>query len=248
MGASEQALRVSLFVTCLVDQSRPSVGLSTVKLLRHLGCHVDFNPRQTCCGQPAFTTGFWKEARTVARHTIEAFEAGEFDWIVIPSGSCAAMFHHYEKLFADDDIWLERAQHIVAKTRELSTFLVDILGIHDVGARFDGKLTWHDACHGLRDLGVREQPRTLLRSVAGAEFVETEKCDACCGFGGVFAANYPEISTSMADVKIDAIQAAGADTVVSGDVGCLMQLDTRAKHRQTKIRFLHLAELLSGSA
>ncbi len=248
MGPSSHAPRVSLFVTCLVDQIRPSVGVATVQLLRRLGCDVEFNPKQTCCGQPGFTSGHWGDARAVARHTIEVLEADRSDWIVIPSGSCGAMFHHYEKLFADHPGWLSRAKTVTGKTRELSAFLVDVLEIYDVGARFDGRLTWHDACHGLRDLGIHEQPRQLIRKIAGAEFVETDKCDACCGFGGVFAINYPDISTSMADVKLDVIASADVDVVVSGDVGCLMQLENRAQHRKRPVRTMHLAELLSVPA
>ena len=179
-------MKVSLFVTCLIDQLWSSIGVSSVDVLRRVGCEVEFDQRQTCCAQPAFNTGYLDEARQVARRFISIFEESNADAIVSPSGSCTAMVHHYEQLFADEPEWLQRAQSVAAKTHELSSFLIRVLKVEDVGASWSGKLTWHDACHGLRDLNLKHEPRTLIRNVRGAEFIELANADACCGFGGTF--------------------------------------------------------------
>ena len=179
-------MKVAFFVTCLVDQMWSSIGVSSVEVLRRVGCEVEFDKRQTCCAQPAFNTGYLDEARQVARRFISIFEESDAEAIVSPSGSCTAMVHHYPQLFAGDPRWLPRAQAVAAKTHELSSFLVRVLKIEDVGASWNGRLTWHDACHGLRDLNIRNEPRTLIRNVRGAEFVEMDHADACCGFGGTF--------------------------------------------------------------
>ena len=190
-------MRVSLFATCLVDLLWPSIGVSTVEVLERVGCEVVFDDRQTCCGQPAFNTGYRDEARALARRFIEIFE-GAADALVCPSGSCAAMVHHYEDLFEDDQ-WRARARAVAARTYELSAFLVDRLGVEDVGARFAGRLTWHDACHALRELGVHSQPRRLLGRVQGAELVELPDAGSCCGFGGTFAVKHADISVAILD-------------------------------------------------
>src|ERR1044071_6191344 len=208
-------MKVSLFVTCLVDQLWTSVGVSSVEVLRRVGCEVEFDKRQTCCAQPAFNTGYLDEARAVARRFISIFEESKADAIVSPSGSCTAMVHHYPQLFAGDSAWL------------------------------NGRLTWHDACHGLRDLNIKTEPRTLIRNVRGAEFVELEHADACCGFGGTFSVKYPEISVAILDQKIEAIERAGVQAVVSGDASCLMQIGGRLSRKGSKVRVMHLAELLS---
>ena len=239
-------MRVSLFVTCLIDQLWPAVGSSAVEVLRRAGCEVVFDARQTCCGQPAFNTGYRNEARRLARRFIEIFEEGNADAIVSPSGSCTAMARHFHELFADDEPWRKRAEAIAARTYEFGSFLVDVLGIDDVGASFKGRVTWHDACHGLRDLGVREEPRRLIRNVRGAEFVELVNADACCGFGGTFSVKYPEISVAILDNKIDAIEKAGVRAVVSADASCLMQIGGRLTRKGSKARVMHLAELLAA--
>ena len=246
IGNRKPAMKVGLFVTCIVDQMWASVGTSTVEVLRRAGCEIEFDERQTCCGQPAFNTGYWGEARRVAQRFIQLFEESNAEFIVSPSGSCTAMVRHYEVLFPDDEKWRERARAVAARTFELSSFLVRVLKVGDVGARFKGRVTWHDACHGLRELGVRDEPRTLIRNVREAEFVELENADACCGFGGTFAVKYPEISAAILDQKIEAIETCGVDAVVSGDASCLMQIGGRLSRVGSKVRVMHLAELLAG--
>ena len=239
-------MKVSLFVTCLVDQLWTSIGLSSVEVLRRVGCEVEFDQRQTCCAQPAFNTGYRKEAREVAQRFIRIYEESDADAIVSPSGSCTAMVHHYSELFADDLEWLRRAKAIAAKTYELSSFLVRVLKVEDVGASWSGKLTWHDACHGLRDLNLKQEPRTLIRNVRGVEFVELDQADACCGFGGTFSVKYPEISVAILDQKIDAIERSGVQAVVSGDASCLMQIGGRLSRKGSKVQVMHIAELLAA--
>ena len=239
-------MRVSLFITCLVDQLWPSVGASAVEVLRRAGCEVVFDERQTCCGQPAFNTGYRADARRLARRFIEIFEDGGADYVVSPSGSCTAMAHHFHELFADDEAWRLRAEAVAERTHEFGEFLVNVLGVEDLGASFNGRVTWHDACHGLRDLGVREEPRKLIRGVRGAEFVELANADACCGFGGTFSVKYPEISVAILDNKIDAIEKANVRAVVSGDASCLMQIGGRLTRNSSSVRTMHLAELLAS--
>ncbi len=219
--------------------------MSSVEVLRRVGCEVEFEQRQTCCAQPAFNTGYRNEARAVARRFIEIYEESDAEAIVSPSGSCTAMVRHYPELFAEDPEWLPRAKAIAARTHELSSFLVRVLEVEDVGASWNGKLTWHDACHGLRDLNLKHEPRTLIRNVRGAEFVELENADACCGFGGTFSVKYPEISVAILDQKIDAIERSGVHAVVSGDASCLMQIGGRLSRKGSTVRVMHLAELLS---
>ena len=238
-------MKVSLFVTCLVDQMWSSVGTSCVDVLRRVGCEVEFDDRQTCCGQPAFNTGYRDEARQVAKRFIEVFEESTADAIVSPSGSCTAMVHHFPELFSTEPQWLERARAIKARTHEFSSFLIRVLKVEDVGASWQGKLTWHDACHGLRDLNIRSEPRTLIRHVRGAEFVELENAESCCGFGGTFSVKYPEISVAILDQKIEAIERAGVQAVVSGDASCLMQIGGRLSRKKSSVRVMHLAELLN---
>src|SRR5215471_1098030 len=246
IGNRQSATKVGLFVTCIVDQMWSSVGTATVDVLRRAGCEIEFDERQTCCGQPAFNTGYRAEARRVAEHFIELCEQSDANFIVSPSGSCTAMVHHYETLFADDERWRARARAVAVRTFELSSFLVRVLKVTDVGARFKGRVTWHDACHGLRDLNVHDEPRRLIKHVREAEFVELDNADACCGFGGTFSVKYPEISTAILDQKIEAIEAAGVDRVVSGDASCLMQIGGRLSRIGSKVRAMHLAELLAS--
>ena len=238
-------MRVSLFVTCLVDQLWPSVGTSATEVLRRAGCEVEFDRRQTCCGQPAFNTGYRKEARALARRFIEIFESSKADAIVSPSGSCTAMVHHFRELFAADDDWRGRAEQLAERTHEFASFLVNELGIDDFGASFNGRVTWHDACHALRDLNLHSEPRRLIRKVRGIEFVEMSNADACCGFGGTFSVKYPEISVAILDHKIEAIEKAGVRAVVSADASCLMQIGGRLSRKGSPVRAMHLAELLA---
>ena len=242
-------MKVSLFVTCLVDLMSPQVGTATVTLLRRLGVEVTFNAEQTCCGQPAFNSGYTREARTVAEHMLEVFarELREADYIVVPSGSCTTMVKRfYPELFAADPLKKAQAEHVAAHTFELSQFLVDVLGLSDVGASHTGHLVYHDSCHLLRELGVRSQPRKLIEAVAGAELVELRDADVCCGFGGTFSVKYPEISTALAEEKIKSIQQSGASTVVACDAGCLMQIAGLLSRRGLPVRCLHIAELLAA--
>ncbi|MGI9167902.1 MAG: (Fe-S)-binding protein [Pyrinomonadaceae bacterium] len=239
-------MRVALFVTCVVDQMWPSVGTSTLEVLRRVGCTVEFDERQTCCGQPAFNTGYSAEARKLAERFIRMCEESEAAAIVSPSGSCTAMVHHYPALFPEDQLWRERARAIAARTFELSSFLVRVLKVDDVGARWPGRVTWHDACHALRDLNVHSEPRRLIGNVRETEFVELENADSCCGFGGTFSVKYPEISVAILDQKIQAIERAGVQAVVSGDASCLMQIGGRLSRKGSRVRAMHLAELLAS--
>ena len=239
-------MRVSLFITCLVDQMWPSIGTSAVKVLRRAGCEVVFDERQTCCGQPAFNTGYRSDARRLAKRFIEIFEDGKADAIVSPSGSCTAMVHHFQELFADDEGWRQRAVRIAERTHEFSSFLVNVLGVEDVGAHFQGRVAWHDACHGLRDLNIREEPRRLIQGIRGVEFVELVNADACCGFGGTFSVKFPEISVAILDSKIEAIEKAKVRAVVSADASCLMQIGGRLTRNKSTVRAMHLAELLAA--
>ena len=240
-------MRVALFVTCIVDQLWPSVGTSAVEVLRRVGCEVGFDESQTCCGQPAFNTGYREPARALAQRFIETYEANSAEAIVAPSGSCTAMIHHYEDLFEESAEWRARARAIAARTHELSAFLVNVLGVEDVGASFAGRVTWHDACHGLRELGLKSEPRRLLSRVRGAELVELANAESCCGFGGTFSVKYPEVSVAIVDHKVDAIEQAGVDAVVSADASCLMQIGGRLSRRGSRVRALHLAEVLAST-
>ena len=239
-------MKVALFVTCLVDQFCPNVGMATVEVLRRAGCEVTFDDRQTCCGQPAFNTGYRKGARKFAKRFIEIFRNPETEAIVSPSGSCTAMVKHFHELFPDEPEWQERANSVAAKTHELGSFLVNVLGIDEVGAVSRCKATWHDACHGLRDLRIYAEPRRLLKKVKGIEFVEMENADVCCGFGGTFSVKYPEISAGILDNKIEMIEQSGADTVVACDASCLMQIGGRLSRIGSKVQTKHLAEILAS--
>jgi L-lactate dehydrogenase complex protein LldE len=240
-------LKVSLFITCLVDQLFPKVGHSTVEVLRRVGCEVIFDERQTCCGQPAFNTGYRKEASGFAKRFIEIFEENDCEAIVCPSGSCTAMVRHFHELFNERN-WTERAKTIAAKTYELTEFLVDILKVQDVDSTYRAAVSWHDACHGLRELGVRQQPRLLLKNVKGLKLIEVENADVCCGFGGTFSIKYPEISAGMVDNKIGKIEASNVRVVTSGDSSCLMQIGGRLSRLGSNIGVVHIAEILASQA
>jgi L-lactate dehydrogenase complex protein LldE len=238
------AKQVQLFVTCLVDTLYPQVGEAVVRVLRRLGAEVDFPPRQTCCGQPAFNAGLRHLARPMAEGIIRVFEAVPGD-VVVPSGSCAAMLRHgYPELFSADPAWLERARLLAERTYEFSEYLVDVLGVTDLGARYSGKLTYHSSCHLLRDLGVDRQPRALLNAVAEAQFVELEGTAECCGFGGVFSAEHPELSAAMLERKIAHIEASGADCVISCDSGCMTNINGGMRRKGKVPRVVHIAQIL----
>ena len=230
--------RVSLFVTCIVDQAFPSTGLAMASILERLGYQVEFPADQTCCGQPAFNSGYLPEARTVARHFLNVFRGSEY--IVIPSGSCAAMAsHHYEELLGND------AHQLAGRIWEFSRFLLEVAGVDDVGARFDGPVTYHDSCHALRELGIHDGPRRLLSRVRGLELREMDAAAECCGFGGTFSVKFPEVSGGMARTKIDSILRTGAHTVSSIDSSCLMQLQGALLRAGAPVRTMHLAEILA---
>ncbi|MFW6174150.1 MAG: (Fe-S)-binding protein [Chloroflexota bacterium] len=238
--------RVQLFVTCLVDQFKPEVGESVVNVLERLGVQVDFPEGQTCCGQPAFNSGFQKDAQSVALRFIEAFEdAGEGVPVVVPSGSCGAMVRvFYEDLFANDPANLARARRLAERVWEFSEFLVDVLGVTDVGGAWPGKVTYHQCCHLLRELHVDRQPRTLLDNVEGLGVEEMEKAEVCCGFGGTFSIKFPEISTGMMNEKLDCAARTGAKTMIAGDTGCIMHMVGGLRRRGSDMQILHLAQLL----
>jgi L-lactate dehydrogenase complex protein LldE len=237
-------MKVSLFITCLVDQLCPEVGVATVKVLEKAGCKVSFDERQTCCGQPAFNTGYRKESRNFAEKFIEIFENSEV--IVSPSGSCTAMVKHFHELFPDDKNWRERAEKVAEKTHELSSFLVNVLQVENFDAKLSGKITWHDACHALRDLGLKNEPRKLLQNVENAEFIELQGSDECCGFGGTFSVKYSEISNAILDKKVEKIEATGADYVIACDASCLMQIGGKLSRNGSKIKPKHIAEILAS--
>ncbi len=236
--------KATLFVTCLVDTFYPEVGEAVVDLLEGIGIAVDFPADQTCCGQPAYNAGYWDEARALARRFLDVFAGA--DVVVAPSGSCAAMIRHgYLELFADDPPALARARDLAARTWEFSQFLVDGLGITDVGARFAGKVAYHASCHLTRELGVVEPPRALLRQVAGAQLVELPGHDECCGFGGLFAIKMAEISSAMLARKLSNIAHCGADVVVLNDVSCMMQINGGLSRARQTARAVHLAQFLA---
>jgi L-lactate dehydrogenase complex protein LldE len=236
--------RVGLFVTCLVDLMRPSVGFAALKLLEDAGCVVDA-PVQTCCGQPAFNAGDRGTARDLAAAVIAAFSP--YDYVAVPSGSCAGTIRvHFPELFADDPDLLPAAQALADKTHELTSFLHDVLGVREVDAAFPGAVTYHDSCSGLRELGVRAQPRRLLRSVKGLELVELSDADVCCGFGGTFAVKYGDISGAIVGEKAKAVAETGAPTVLAGDLGCLLNIAGKLTRDGSAIAVRHVAEVLAG--
>lgn len=237
-------MKVAFFSTCLIDQFRPSAGLAAIDVLERAGCTVDFDHLQTCCSQPAFNAGHIAEAKPVCQRTIDRLHAqlaNGCEAIVCPSGSCTAMLHHAATILGSKE-----ARLVAERSFEFGSFLIDRLGHPDVGARWYGRVTWHDACHGLRDLGIHDQPRTLLSRVEGLTLVEAPKCSQCCGFGGTFAADLPGISLAMADEKIDELETLNIDAVASADFSCLMHLEGRLRARGSTVGVIHLAELLAS--
>jgi L-lactate dehydrogenase complex protein LldE len=237
--------RVSLFVTCMVDQLFPKVGMAMARVIERLGYQVDFPENQTCCGQPAFNSGYRGEARIVARYFLDTFESSES--IVVPSGSCTAMIvHHFAELFRKEPETLARVHALEKRVWEFSTFLTEVAGAEDVGAHLEDVVTFHDGCHGLRELGVRDAPRRLLANVRGLELREMKPAEECCGFGGTFAVKFAELSGAMANTKIEAILGTGARTVVSLDPSCLMQIQGALSRAGSDVRTMHLAEVLAS--
>jgi L-lactate dehydrogenase complex protein LldE len=237
--------QVALFVTCLVDLMRPSVGFAAVKLLEDAGCDVVVPAAQTCCGQPAYNSGDSKDAASIARNVIRAFEG--FEYVVVPSGSCAGTISvHYPEMFKDDPKMARRARDLAARTFELTTFLADVLKVGPIAGRHPATAAYHDSCSGLRELGIRRQPRELLAGIEGLELKELKSGENCCGFGGLFCVKYPEISEKMVDIKVDDIKASGANMLLGGDLGCLMNMAGRLYRRGETIEVRHVAEVLAG--
>ena len=250
MSDSPAPVAASLFVTCVVDQFYPEVGESAVAVLSRLGVDVDFPPGQTCCGQPAFNSGYWKDALPLAKRTLEVLDGARY--VVVPSGSCAAMLRvFYAELLHDDPALLARAQRLAPKVFELSEFVVDVLGVTDVSSVGEGRspaagrrVAYHSSCHLARELGVIAQPTALLGSLTGAELVDMERAEVCCGFGGTFSVKYPEISAAMLQDKLDAIRDSGADAVVACDSSCLMQIGGGLSRQRIGARPVHIAQVL----
>jgi L-lactate dehydrogenase complex protein LldE len=237
--------RVSLFVTCIVDQVFPKVGLAMADILERLGYQVDFPRSQTCCGQPAFNSGYQEEARQVACHFLDTFRSAEY--IVVPSGSCTAMItHHYEDVFENEPRQIEEIHRLAPRVWEFSRFLLEVAQVEDVGASFDGIVTYHDSCHALREMKIKDGPRRLMSHVKGLTLREMEVAEECCGFGGTFSVKFPEVSGGMARTKIDSILKTEASTVVSIDSSCLMQLQGALLRAGLPIRTMHLAEVLAS--
>lgn len=241
-------MRVALFVTCLVDLMRPSVGFAALDLLEAAGCEVVVPERQTCCGQPAWSAGEEDAARALARKNVADLDA--YDYVVIPSGSCAEHIKNvYPALLAEEPEWADRARALAARSFELTTFLADVLKVESLPGRFTGSVAYHDSCKGLRGLGIKRQPRALLAKVEGLTLAEMSESEECCGFGGAFSVKFGAISTAIVERKCENIATAGADAVVGGDLGCLLNIEGRLRRRgDHKTRVLHVAEVLAGAA
>ncbi len=236
--------RVALFVTCLVDLHRPTVGFAAIRLLEQAGCQVEVPRAQTCCGQPAYNSGDREIARDLGRSILEAF--GGYDYVVVPSGSCGGMLrHHLPTLFDDDPNLRARAEALAERTHELVSFLTDVMGLERVAGAASGSVTYHDSCSGLRELGVKAQPRRLLEGL-GLTIKEMADPEVCCGFGGTFCVKYPEISTRMVADKTADITASGAETLLAGDLGCLLNMAGRLKREGSAVKVRHVAEVLAG--
>ncbi|WP_026381258.1 (Fe-S)-binding protein [Afifella pfennigii] len=243
-GQTGKAPRVGLFATCLVDLFRPQTGFAAAKLIEAAGARVEVPERQTCCGQPAYNSGDRADAAAIARQVVAAFEG--FDYVVVPSGSCAATIsRHYPALLADDPSYAHRARALAEKTFELTAFLYDVMGMREVKASFSGAVTYHDSCSGLRELTVRKQPRALLASVDGLTLKEMKDADVCCGFGGAFCVKYPDVSNAIVAKKVAAIEDSRAETLLAGDIGCLMNMAGKLKREGKNVKARHVAEVLA---
>ncbi|GMB10187.1 L-lactate dehydrogenase complex protein LldE [Thermolongibacillus altinsuensis] len=237
-------MKVTLFVTCLVDLFHTNVGKATVELLERLGCEIEFPEAQTCCGQPAYNSGYVKEAKEAMKHMIRTFEHAEY--IVTPSGSCATMFKEYPHIFKGDAEWEARAKKVADKTYELTQFIVDVLKVEDVGAKLEGRATYHTSCHMTRLLGVKDAPMKLLKNVKGLEFVPLPNAQNCCGFGGTFSVKMGPISEQIVDEKIHHIEEIDVDYLIGADCGCLMNIGGRMERKGKPIKVMHIAEVLNS--
>jgi L-lactate dehydrogenase complex protein LldE len=240
-------IRVGLFVTCLVDLMRPNVGFASVKLLEDAGCRVEVPELQTCCGQPAYNSGDFTDTQHIARQVIGAFE--EYDYLVAPSGSCVGMVReHYPRLFATDAGWRSRAERLAERSYELTSFLHDVLAVEALAVARTGSVTYHDSCSGLRELGIHEQPRALLGKVSGLTLEEMTDSNVCCGFGGTFCIKYPKISEHLVSNKVTNVADSGAETLLGGDLGCLLNIAGRIEREGRDTKVYHVAEVLAGMA
>ena len=238
-------MRIALFATCLIDTFRPSAGFAVIKLLEQAGYQVDVPDNQTCCGQPAYNNGDLDAARKIAKQTIEAFT--DYEYVVIPSGSCAGMLiHHYPKLFEDSPEWQSKATDLSHRCYEFTKFIHDISKISSFPVKHKGSITCHDSCSSLREIGNKQQTRNLINSSDNLNLIELEDGETCCGFGGTFCVKYPEISEQMVNDKVASIEATGAEILVSGDMGCLLNIAGRLKRLNKPIKVFHIAELLAG--
>ena len=235
-------MKVSMFITCISDAVYPRIGEAMARLLAKYGVALHFPTIQTCCGQPAFNSGYWGEARASAKTILEAFE--DSDFVIAPSGSCIGMIHHYPKLFEDDPILVATAERLQKKSYEFTQFLVQVLGVNDVGATFPHKVAYHPSCHGSRILGIKEEPMTLMRNVKGMELLPLPFAEDCCGFGGTFAVKMSDISGAMVNEKADHVLESEAEVLVGLDMACLMNIAGNLRYRNKPIRVMHLAELL----
>lgn len=237
-------MKVTLFATCLVDMFQGDVGKATVELLERLGCEIDFPESQICCGQPAYNSGYVEDTKPAMKKMIETFEHAEY--VVSPSGSCAYFFKEYPHIFKGDPVWEPKAQALADKTYELTQFIVDVLGVKDVGASLEGKATYHTSCHMTRLLGVKEAPMELLKNVKGLEFTELPGKDKCCGFGGTFSVKMSHISEQMVDEKVQCVEETQADILIGADAGCLINIGGRIDRKGKPIRVMHIAEVLNS--
>lgn len=242
-------VRVSLFIPCLTDQLFPASGMNMLRVLERVGVRVHYDARQTCCGQPAFNSGYHAEAAAMAMRFLDIFDGDDAEYIVAPSGSCASMVTvFYGDLGALPATYRDKAQRVRARVREFSSFLVDVLGVTDVGAELHARVTVHDSCHALRELHIKRQPRALLAQVRGLELVEMDKAEVCCGFGGTFAVKHENLSAAMAEEKADSIERSGAEVVTGVDSSCLMNIDGVLRRRGSAVRTMHLADILASGS
>jgi len=236
--------KVGFFVTCLVDLFRPSVGFASIKLLQLAGCDVDVPESQTCCGQPTYNSGDRRSTIEIAKAVIDTFDG--YAYVVGPSGSCIGMLHQYPDLFEAADPYYERARALAGRAHEITSFLTDVVGLARLQTAFNGLVTYHDSCAGLRELGVKQQPRQLLAQVEGAELTEMNEAETCCGFGGTFCIKYPDISNRMVSNKTANAEATGAALLLGGDLGCLLNMAGKLKREGSKMEVRHVVELLAG--
>jgi L-lactate dehydrogenase complex protein LldE len=238
-------MNVDVFIPCFIDQFYPETAFNFIKLLEMAGCKVNYNPEQTCCGQPSFNSGYWKETKTLAIKFLEDFKKSEI--IVAPSASCTGFIrNYYSKLFSEDSVLLKKTREITPRIFEFSDFLVNQIGKTDFDAQFNHRVTFHDSCAGLREYGIKKEPRILLQKVKGLELVEMEKLETCCGFGGTFSAKFHSVSTAMTEQKVEHAIKTGAEYIVSTEASCLMNIDAYIRKQKLPIKTIHLADLLAA--